>query len=375
MTKTAKLEENSQEIIRKFYDGVTMTELGKEYGCSNGLIGFFLKTKNVVMKENIAKKNAEKKADVLKLYTEDKSPNDIATQLEMDVNTVRKFLRKAGYKLTTAVPLEDKRDEIIADYNNGLGCFKLSKKYGCSEAGILKLLDRYDVVKRGPERTYSFNEKFFDKIDTQEKAYILGLIAADGSVSDYTMSLSLMDKDIIEKTAVALSANSIIEEPPIKGRQKQQQYKIRLNSKYFVDSLEKVGILHGKTINLKFPSEDIVPIDLIRHWIRGFHDGDGSLIAPTNKGNRYIFKFIGTSHVIRGLEQTITECLNFPVSVFPTTNTKIELLQLACGTRSYVKKFLDWIYEGSTIHMDRKYQRYQDFLKWDRETPRHIHNI
>lgn len=375
MTKTATLEQNAQEIIRKFYDGVTMTQLGEEYGCSNGLIGFFLRSKNVVMKENIAKKNAEKKSDVIKLYNEGKSTNEISDQLQMEVGTVRKFLRKAGYQLSDAVPLEDKKDEIIKDYNEGMGCFKLSKKYGCSEAGILKLLDRHGVTKRGPERTYSFDEHFFDIIDTPEKAYILGLIAADGSVSDYSMRLSMMDKDIIQKTANTIKYTGEIILPTTKGKQKHQQYMLILNSVYTINSLNNVGIKHGKTENLKFPTPDIVSSDLIRHWIRGFHDGDGSLIAPTTKGNRYMFKFIGTPDVIRGLEKTITENLNFPVSVFPTTNTKIEMLQLACGTRSYVKKFLDWIYEDSTIHMDRKYQRYQEFLKWDRETPKHIHNI
>ena len=181
----------------------------------------------------------------------------------------------------------------------------------------------------------------------------------------------MTDLDIIEKVKDIVKYDGPISLPKIIGKQKHQQYQLSLNSVTLVQKFKLIGIHSNKTTGLEFPSKDIVPANLIRHWIRGFHDGDGSLIAPTAKGNRYLFKFIGTPHVIRGLEKCITDHLNFPVSVFPTTNTKIEMLQLACGTRSYVKKFLDWIYEDSTIHMDRKYQRYQEFLKWYEAAPNH----
>ena len=375
MNKTETLTANLDRVLRQFYDGVTMTQIAKENGCSSALVGKFLRSKGVDMPEDISVKNALKKDDVIKLHQDGKAVKEIVELLDMKENTVRKFLRQAGFKLSTATPLEPIADQIIADYHSGLGCFKLSKKYNSDESSILKLLKRHNVEIRGPERTHEFDEHFFDVIDTPEKAYILGLLAADGSVDRYSVRLSMIDYDIVEKCAKIIGYNGPISEPKMRGKSKHQMYMLRLNSAYLTERLNKLGLVNNKTYILPFPTEDQIPRYLIRHWIRGFHDGDGSLIAPTAKGNRYLFKFIGLPNVIRGIEKVITEELGFPVSVFKTTNTKIEMLNLACGTRSYVKKFLDWIYQDSTIHMDRKYQRYQEFLKWDQETPKHMHNI
>lgn len=50
-------------------------------------------------------------------------------------------------------------------------------------------------------RKYSLNESYFEKIDSEEKAYFLGFLFSDGSVSKYSLNLSLaeVDKEILEK--------------------------------------------------------------------------------------------------------------------------------------------------------------------------------
>lgn len=379
MSKTKQLEANKEEIIRKYYDGVSTAQLGKENGCSGALVHNFLVDSNVTMKENMKKKNLELKPLVIELYEKEKlTAPEIIKKLDMNPRTVYRYLKEAGAifidvnESRGGVPLKNFTAEIIDDYlNNGLGCFKLSKKYNCTESAISRLLHRNNIEINGPERKYNFDENFFHVIDTPEKAYVFGLLAADGCMNKNGARLGMTDKDIVYKVRDVMNHDGKITEVLPTGKMRLPQYKLDMNSVILSADLSKLGFDNKKTTSLKFPSTDIVPANLIRHWIRGFHDGDGSLIAPTPKGNRYIFKFVGTVDVIRGLERCITDNLNFPVSVFPTTNTKIEMLQLACGTRSYVKKFLDWIYEDSTIHMDRKYQRYQEFLKWYEEAPKH----
>ena len=45
-------------------------------------------------------------------------------------------------------------------------------------------------MKSTINKKYDVNELFFENIDTKEKAYFLGLMMSDGSVSDYARNLS-----------------------------------------------------------------------------------------------------------------------------------------------------------------------------------------
>ena len=45
-------------------------------------------------------------------------------------------------------------------------------------------------------RTYTLDEKYFDKIDSQNKAYILGFIYADGSINKGCLNITLSNKDV-----------------------------------------------------------------------------------------------------------------------------------------------------------------------------------
>ena len=46
------------------------------------------------------------------------------------------------------------------------------------------------------KKLYNFDESFFEDIDNEEKAYILGFISADGSISKNELSIRLQIKDI-----------------------------------------------------------------------------------------------------------------------------------------------------------------------------------
>lgn len=60
---------------------------------------------------------------------------------------------------------------------------QLSEKYCITTVAIIGLLKRRGYIMKPQtelQRKYPINETFFDTIDTQEKAYILGLLYADG---------------------------------------------------------------------------------------------------------------------------------------------------------------------------------------------------
>ena len=66
--------------------------------------------------------------------------------------------------------------------------------------------------KNRVSRKYNFDENFFDKIDTEEKAYWLGFIYADGAIFKRTLSIRLSTKDIhhLEKFKKILNTDAAI---------------------------------------------------------------------------------------------------------------------------------------------------------------------
>lgn len=73
-------------------------------------------------------------------------------------------------------------DNIIALYQSGKTCLFISKLYNVNDETIRRYLHKNSIVVRNQSdaRKYTLDNNFFDKIDTSEKAYILGLLYADG---------------------------------------------------------------------------------------------------------------------------------------------------------------------------------------------------
>lgn len=156
------------------------------------------------------------------------------------------------------------------------------------------------------KRVYSVNKKFFREWNPK-MAYILGFTCADGCVHQRTLSWELSnkfpsDKEILERFSKELNSNYLVEE-------RLKSYRLRINSIFLVKDLEKLGIVPNKTKILKFPK---VPNNLLRHFIRGFLDGDGWIITRVrrNGGKEICTGFSNGSRVfMKGLVNNLRNIL------------------------------------------------------------------
>ncbi len=167
-------------------------------------------------------------------------------------------------------------------------------------SGILNIDERIlsyhltKFIKLGQPR-YKINENYFSSIDTEEKAYFLGLLAADGCNTEechkICLGLQLQDKYMVEKLNKALlDENRISYSRPRKVLLKKENRIINcqgsanfaLTNKKISSDLAKLTIISRKSLTLKFPSHEQVPEYLIRHFIRGYMDGDGCLSRRFN---------------------------------------------------------------------------------------------
>jgi intein-encoded DNA endonuclease-like protein len=200
--------------------------------------------------------------------------------------------------------------------------------------------------------------KQFEKIDTEEKAYWLGFLYADGSVgsTESKVELSLAEKDFhhIEKFKEFMGINN-----KIAYRDKAKAYRISFRSDSCKQDLIKQGCIPKKSLILKFPTKQQVPFYLIRHFIRGYFDGDGWF---TNTDSCFQIGLIGTVDFIKGFLDTVDNInINTQNKIF-TVHREDGAKRYVFGAINDVTNFLNWIYKDANIYLDRKYELYLDFL-------------
>lgn len=196
----------------------------------------------------------------------------------------------------------------------------------------------------------------FEKIDSEEKAYWLGFLYADGSVSsaENKIELGLAEKDLshIEKFKKFTNLNN-----KISYRASTKSYRFCFRSTKCKEDLIKKGCVPKKSLILTFPTYDQVPKELMRHFIRGYFDGDGWF---TNTKDCFQVGIIGTAKFIEGFLNEV-EDINKTNTIFKV-NRENGAKRYVFGAYKDVLNFLNWIYDGSTIYLDRKYNHYLDFI-------------
>lgn len=190
---------------------------------------------------------------------------------------------------------EEQAKQIYQDYLQDLSLDKLGDKYQISRHVLSRELKRYnfDITRR----KYQVNESFFDKIDSEEKAYWLGFLAADGcnESSHHTITINLNERDTkhLDKFRKALGSEAEIFSVVGTGYGEGTTLaRIVINSIHLCEALTKQGVPPRKSNILQPPN---ISPDLYKHWIRGYLDGDGSIYISDDTAR---IAFVGTKEVL-----------------------------------------------------------------------------
>lgn len=263
---------------------------------------------------------------------------------------------------------------------NHLSMEKIGSIFGLRPWYYSKIFKKYNLPARSDiekGKIYSCNENFFALIDTEEKAYWLGFMYADGYIQSKCkdnnrrvgLSLSISDIDHLHKFKDSLESNHEIKiyKTGNKSYSAGTEYcRIIITEEKMVKDLISHGCVEHKTNITTFPSEDIVPQHLQRHFIRGYFDGDGSIwrsLAKNANIKTYSIDFCGTDNFLSGLMNVLIQ-ENVINREYKFNKRKEEQI-VSCfrfGGNSQVKRFCEYIYNDSTIYLQRKYDRYQDLL-------------
>lgn len=128
-------------------------------------------------------------------------------------------------------------------------------------------------------KKFEIQEDFFEKIDTKEKAYFLGLLFADGWIEHDKKSLRLgfkTKKEDIELMYKLCNALNLDPKKEIKPFHKNV-LRMRKGNKKLISDLMKIGFIAGKekSKNIEFPNLSNRKLELA--FLLGYYDGDGTI--------------------------------------------------------------------------------------------------
>lgn len=240
----------------------------------------------------------------------------------------------------------------------GLTSIEIANKLGISKSAVFRNTKKLGITIPNYHNFLKFDNTVFDVIDSEEKAYWLGFLYADGNVSKdsniVSLNLKYSDKEHLEKFKSFLKTSAEIKLRTVKTLSKAYRCcSLQVCNKHFRDNLCKLGCVPTKSLILKFPNVEIFKCkDLIYHFIRGYVDGDGCLTF--SKNGRLELSILGTQQFLEGIQKV------FPYrfkSIHHIKRTKSDICKISnCGENAdYVASLL---YRDATIYLKRKHDRF-----------------
>lgn len=246
----------------------------------------------------------------------------------------------------------EKCKDAVEYYLESKSIVKTARKFKLRNSILSEYLKSINIMIINYQNVSKMDETIFDKIDSEEKAYWLGFLYADGSVSsknnNVELSLQLSDKEHLDKYMEFLKRNKEVKTDSFRCR-------VSFTNKHIHKALCELGCFPQKSLILKFPNEEQVPKYLLNHFIRGYIDGDGCIYIYKSKFKKHTspaLNILGTEDFLNTLKE-IKKWRD--IKIYKKLNQEARTLNY-CG--KYVVEMLDSLYENSTIYLNRKYEKY-----------------
>lgn len=256
------------------------------------------------------------------------------------------------------------KSDVEELYNNYKSVNKIANLYGVSKQTICRLMDHYEIKRNNNigSKTHFFNENYFENIDSEEKAYWLGFIMADGCVYEGTentfrlqINLKYDDVSHLNKFQKAIGSDYSIQRKEIGN---SVAAILKINSTKMCNDLIKHGVVPKKSLICEFPN---INENLYRHFIRGVFDGDGSVTATLGE------KFSKNVEIV-GSVSLITSIANILNLKYYKSNGRDHVLTVKASSNESIIYLYNYFYENSTVYLQRKKKVY-DILVYILRSP------
>lgn len=286
---------------------------------------------------------------------------DIANKYNVSKLTLAKHIKKVYPNYNGRKHFVNKLDHAMLYNELQISTLKqTSKKYKTSQQTVRRIIREFYPGYNMFTGPILYDERFFQKIDTEEKAYWLGFWYADGCVGKYNkanavkLDLAEIDLEHIKKFQKQINSSH-----PLYERIKEDSitYSLQIYNKNMMEDLIDKGCLPKKSLILKFPTDKQVPQYLMNHFLRGYFDGDGSIFISKNKQKQA--KFVGSLEFIISLKKYLLD------NSIIFSNTKLDrnenVYSLRFMNKIDVYRIVSYLYDNATVYLSRKYELYKNF--------------
>ncbi len=312
------LSDQEKEFIVQMYNkGCNTVEIANRLGRNNSSIGRYLRKCNLPAHYNKCKLRTSDKERIIELYKSGKTAKEILPLFLDKVkteNTIMSIVKNAG-------------------------------------------------INRGRGVVSDADKDYFEVIDTECKAYFLGLFLADGNVhkckrktEQYVVQICLQSKD---KYMLEKFKNEIHSSNKIRYCVSNNEYNFGVSSSKMAHDLINKGVVPCKSLKAELFYD--IPKDLFRHYIRGLFDGNGTVYFTKTKSGKEILRFglYGTHKIVMQFQDWLVQQIGLtPLKVFDKPTVSFVTYQ----RKNDIQNFCNLIYDNSTIYLKRKKEKFDCFL-------------
>jgi transposase len=309
---------------------------------------------------------------IIGLYDGGMKQVEIAKLYNVSSTTIANVLsaekKKRGIRTTQVTDEEVKK--MYDTYMSGKSIKEVSKVFSVSESCV-----QYNFAKRNLKTRdrstmnlkYHIDKHYFDKIDTPNKAYILGLLYADGchpSNKD-AIQLALQEQDVgvlnLIKEELQTDRPLYFVSSEYSPLTKHNQYRLDITNQHIARVLDSYGVHSRKSLTLEWP--EWMEQSLVRHFIRGYLDGDGCIYFNHKTSECKIY-IASTENFCNSMKNVIFDLISVNTSITQASGGNKITKVLNIGGNRQVYKFLNWIYADADLLIERKYKKYLDFVNY-----------
>lgn len=257
---------------------------------------------------------------------------------------------------------------IVTLYTQGIDGTELAERYGVAQTTVYNTLKRHGVKRRDGRfsdrrlRKYTLDDTYFDHIDTEEKAYWLGFLYADGHITlhgDVILELAAIDKEHIVKLNRCLRSTYPVKDTKSHTRGKiTPSARLNIRSHHMSASLTKHGVGPDKSRVFNVPQLDE---SLERHFWRGVIDGDGSVSHAQNKTDltRKVLNLTlaGNKPTIDAFVAFLKRRLGYDIGVHNNSWCRASWSCAVRGTKADAIARL--LYDEASVYLERKMTMYR----------------
>lgn len=322
------------------------------------------------------KKNSIEAQELIKLYKNKENHRVLEKKFELRRGSIPRMMNRWGVDRNIIDITPEQREFIVKEYKRGISSEKIAKNMGICPSSATRALEKENIKRRPPTENKlkcARDARYFENIDTSEKAYFLGLLYADGHISSSGGEVSIVQKqnhiDILEKFSMTIfnfvKLNKCKDYSPDKDSPYKNTdsvyYKCNIYSTEMNADLTKWGCTARKSHTITFPN--FLNNDLYSHFIRGFVDGDGCISIPESGISYPRVNITSNLGFLEGFVSYIVSKLNIkPITIRNKKNNITLTRSVEIKNRKDLIKFLDFIYKDATVYLDCKKNNYDKII-------------